>query len=892
MTSEIRVSFNNNDNNITINIPNKKPITNPIPTDFDYKDDNNLLYSGSKLQYLMRKLDCLKDAKEGEGITDKKEIMNKIFSNPEFINFTSFDSLNNIKKKLFDKNVDRIDNDSWLKSSSSTVNYNYIQNVFYETGLGPEDYIVDLKNTNQKVFNMIGSFPSEIGDPGSRKVEKFDIRFPSLNTTILFDPSFMNYFGFGPETSYKATLKSDNNKVGSYDYSIDLGNTTNQVNNLFFAENINAKGNGSLMNRFSTTKFKGTEFTSCNKDFPLEKNVSADEYFKGNNYKNSLINKLYREYPNDNIPEIKRYIMAKEMGDVMQVLIMMIWQMVQQNSNKKNYCMITLDSIVYMLCLLLEQPCMYTHTSNKGIISEDKCYRIQYYFPAVITEEERMRTRFQQKYTEIYFNNLKIKNFLNRIFIEKVIYKGNYEINYDNKSNIINTYFINPINAVFESISLQLEEYNENKKMSSSLTLDDLKEMHNKYNLLPIFGLREKGKKKYNYINPGISNYTENLVYTYEGIEKPSFLEVFEKLNSGTLPFDKEITGRKRRMNGGSVITSTMPPLNNSSSDDFIVPSLKNSNNSDNVDYNDKDFVLSDAIKDNLAEEDKIIHENEVVNENGIPEKGFFEKLSLTFISQVVDNLNNNSDLKISQTLDQDALYYYYYDMLVYLSYIQQKVYYDENLLEQMKKLKLYADKGTSLSEILNNPLPLNEELEDTVVEGCELKTSSIPSGLNYLNELLDTLNAMNNEVLKTDAEIQKDYKDMKSQPSFDEEEQNFDEEELSSDKMELESDENELESDENVLENNQVELEPMLKEENPVTPADQIITEGKKRSSSSSIDIPASKMRRISGGKTKKRTVVKRKNKKTKRSIAKKKRTIKKKASRRKHKKTVKRRK
>ena len=81
--------------------------------------------------------------------------------------------------KLLDKNTDRIDNDSWLKSSSSTVNYDYIQNVFYETGLGPEDYIVDLKNPNKKIFNMIGSFPSEIGDPGSRKVEKFDIRFPS-----------------------------------------------------------------------------------------------------------------------------------------------------------------------------------------------------------------------------------------------------------------------------------------------------------------------------------------------------------------------------------------------------------------------------------------------------------------------------------------------------------------------------------------------------------------------------------------------------------------------------------------------------------------------------------------------------------------------------------------
>ena len=860
MTTEIRVSYNND--NISVEVPNKKTINNPIPTDFSY-EDNNLLYSGAKLQYLMRKLDCLKDAKEGDGITSRQDIMNKIFLGTEN---TSSGDLNDIKKKLLDKNNDRVDNDSWLKSSSSTVNYDYIQNVFYETGLGPEDYIVDLKNPNKKIFNMIGSFPSEIGDPGSRTVEKFDIRFPSPNTTLLFDSSFMNYFGFGPNTIYEATLKNDNNKIGTYEYSIDLGN-----NNVFSADEIKPKEKGPLiMDRFITTKFNGNEFEKCGKMEPLGKKVTADEYFKGNNYKNALINKLYREYPNENLPEIKRYLLAKEMGDVMQVLLMMVWQMVQQKSTKKNYCMITLDSIVYMLCMLLEQPCIYTHNSNKGLESKDKSYRIQYYFPAVITEEERMRTRFQQKYTEIYFNNLKIKNFLNRIFIEKIIYIGNYEVNYNDKSNIINTYFINPLNNVFESISSQLEAFNESKKMSSSLTLNDLNEMYNNFYLLPIFGFREKGKKIY--INPGIRNYTATQAYTYEGIVKPAFIEVFEKLNSGTLPFDKEIMGRKRsRTSGGSTMqTSDLPLLNNSSSDPS---SIKNS------DEDLKDLALSDDSDGDLNQEPMTIDEE--------PEKSFFEKLSLTFISQVVDNLNNNSDLQLSETLDQDALYYYYYDMLVYLSYIQQNVYYDAGLLEQMKKLKKYADGEISISEILNNPIPLNEEFDDTVIEGCIInEPPNNPSGLNYMNELLDTLNAMKDFSLKTDAEMQEDYKDIEQPMENVEEEVN--EEDLSSDKMELEKDENELEKD-------QIELnvqEPMDKEENPVTPLDQIITDSKKRSSSSaSLDIPAFKMQRKEGGKsTKKRSV--KKNKKTKRPFAKKKRSIKKKASRRKNKKTVKRRK
>lgn len=869
MASEIRVSYNND--NIIVNVPNKQTITNPIPTDFVYEDNN--LYSGSKLQYLMRKLDCLKDAKEGDGITSRQDIMNKIFSNTEF---TSSGDLNDIKKNLLEKNDDRVDKDSWLKSSSSTVNYDYIQNVFYETGLGPEDYIVDLKNPNKKIFNMIGSFPSEIGDPGSRTVEKFDIRFPSPKTTLLFDTAFMNYFGFGPNTIYKATLTNDNNKIGTYEYSIDLGN-----NNVFSADEIKPKEKGPLiMDRFSTTKFNGNKFEKCGKMEPLEKEVTADEYFKGNNYKNALINKLYREYPDENLPEIKRYILAKEMGDVMQVLLMMVWQMVQK-STKKNYCMITLDSIVYMLCMLLEQPCIYTHNSNKGLESQDKSYRIQYYFPAVITEEERMRTRFQQKYTEIYFNNLKIKNFLNRVFIEKIIYIGNYEVNYKDKSNIINTYFINPINRIFENISSQLETFNESKKMSSSLSLDDLNEMYNNFYLLPIFGFREKGKKIY--INPGIRNYTATQAYTYEGIVKPTFIEVFEKLNSGTLPFDKEIIGRKRsRTSGGSTMqTSDLPLLNNSSSDPSSIKNsdedLKDLVSIEDSDGDLKDLSLSDDVEVNLNQEPMIIDEEPI-------KKSFFEKLSSTFISQVVDNLNNNSELNLSETLDQDALYYYYYDMLVYFSYIQQNVYYDEALLEQMKKLKKYADGEISISEILDNPIPLNEELDDTVIEGCIInEPPNNPSGLNYMNELLDTLNAMKDFSLKTDAEMQLDYKDIEEPMEIEEEEK-----ELSSDKMELEKDENELEND-------QIELnveEPMNKEENPVTPLDQIITDSKKRSSSSaSLDIPAFKMQRKEGGKsTKKRSV--KKNKKTKRPLAKKKRSIKKKVSRRKNKKTVKRRK
>ena len=890
-SNSITVSYSGS--NILINNDDK----GPIPNNFTF---NNSL-SGRDLQYLMRKLDCIKDGKEGDGISEKKEVMNKIFPGQDNV---SDDTLKTIRDQLLKDNDNLISPDSWLKSSSCTVSYDYIKNVFYETGLDPEDFIVDFKNPSEKSFSMVGSFPSEIGDPGSRKPEKFNERFPEPGSTLTFEPSFMNYFGFGEQTTYKATLIDIINKVGTYEYSIDLGPASDNINNVFGAE-IRPRDNGALViDRFtSTTPFKSNEtFQSCNKTFPLLKEVSSDEYFKGNNYKNSLINVLYAKNKTDNLPEIKRYLMAKEMGDVMQVLLMMVWQLVQPNPNdKKNYCMTSLDSIVFMLCIILEQPCMYTHNSNKGVEKEDKCYRLQYYYPAVVTAEERMRTRFQQKYVEIFNSNLKIKNFYNRIFIEKVIYIGNTKIEYSNdrrKLENLNTYFFNPIQTAFEEISQGLETYkteNENGTLNESL----LEEMHNKFFILPIFGLKEKNKKKFYYINPGISNYTAEREYVFNGIEKPSFWEVFQKINSNTLSLAPiNVTGVKR-MRGGSAQTNQLDLLQNEptilNSSDIIKPSFSPDNNellvsgeptivndADKMDVEEQPMassldlgstnIVNDADRMDVEEEEEI--------------KSFTENLFLTFISQVVDNLKNNTDLQLTSdsnefgTLDQDAIYYFYYDMLVYISYIKKYVYYDLDLLEQMKKLKLYTDKQITLNDILKIPVPVQETGLEDELEGCKINTTSLePSGLEYMNELFDTLNSMKSEILKSDEEMALDYiqKDVTD-------------ENIDSYKMELNNDEtnNGLNNDET---NN--DLNELVKPDNELNLAepmnidinDNFVTPEIMKKSSSSSDAtiePESKRARNFGGTKKKKAKKVNKTRKTNR-----KRSIKKKPSRRKQKKT-----
>jgi hypothetical protein len=867
MTSEINISYNNN--NITTTVPGvETPIVTIMPNTFTY--NNN--YSGSKLQYILRKLDCLKDAKEGDGIKDKSVIMSTLF--PDLPNIPD-DLLKDLKTNLINENKDRIDNDSWLKSSSSTVNYDYIKNVFYETGLGPEEYIVDFKNPTIKPFSMIGSFPSEIGDPGSRKPEKFDERFPKIGTKLLFSETFMDYFGFGPNTIYSATLLKDDNKIGTYQYSIDLGTAfINQKQNIINVDEINPKNEGELVvNRFSsTTNFNPTDtFQSCDKTFPLLNKVTGNEYFKGNNYKNALINDLYYRNSKTNMPEIKRYIFAKEMGDVMQVLLMMVWQIVQQTPNKKNYCMTTLDSIVFILCIILEQPCLYTNNSNKGLAAEDKCYRIQYYYPAVITSEERMRTRFQQKYNEIYFNNLKIKNFYNRIFIEKIIYIGNYAVNFEYKKENIIKYFLNPINEVFETISKELELFNDENKNSSNLSIDEINIMQNKFFILPIFGLREKGKKIYYYINPGINNYTLEQPYSYTGLTNPTFLEVFEKLNSGTLPLrstsgiNDEVIGQKRKRSGGSLSTVTVPTLHlSSSSDDIINEKIDDSNGIENV------TNLMDKKNSSISEIP--IEMEEEINMD-IEEDNFTFNLFSTFINQVVTNLQDNDlslimDIEGYGPLDKDAIYYYYYDMLVYLSYIQKQVYYNNDLLTQMSKLTLYSKKEISLEEIISNPIEINVEVEmsDSIIEGCslskveDLTETGLIKGKEYTKELFNTFNAVKNLILKTDNEMQEEYKVI--------EESMNSENPLNNSSVEMDS-----EKEDEPMEPMEVDSNPIsVKEDDLVTPIDKIL----KSSSSEQMISPASKKSKSFGGtvkrpyKKQKKTKKVKKNKKKKRSIKK----------------------
>jgi len=832
--SYTKVSYGNN--KIIIN-KNGNSLIDDMPT-FNFNDSTLSAISSEMIQLILRKLDCLKDAKEGDGIQDKTDIMNKIFGNTT----STVNNLDFIKTRVFDQNKDKIQPYSWLKSSTLNENLSFIKNVFFETGLGPKSYIKDFKNPTSKVFEMIGTFQNEVGDPFTRKTEDITIRYPGqVNTTISFDKSFMNYFGF-LNVNYESKLVGENNEGGIYNYTIDLGN-----GNVYSSNNITkVKNSGTPIQRFISTNLPIQPVIVCNNEYNLTNKVSGDEYFKGNDYKNAVINALNKK--SINLPEIKRYIIGKELGDVMQILLMMVWQ-IAEKQNKKNYCMVSLDSIVFLLCNLLEQPCFYTHNSNKGKADEDKCYAIQYFFPTIITPVERMKMRLDQKYNEIFANNLKIKNFLNRIFIEGIIYIGNTKIDYKNdnsfskKRNIIENNFIKPINNTITEVSEKLDEFYNNIKDNNNIQEKDLTHMNDEYLLLPFIGMTQnkstkKIKIKINkyYLNGKISDYTKTIPLEYKG-RKISFKNLFTQLNSGSLTGGGgEENDDLNVINDESQMNVTNNNYNNFTESIVSPPSIEgffkdnnqdfknsSSNNSkiitDNNDYeNDNETPIFKSSNSPVVEQDTENEENkmdlqneeqqlekleeEQSNINKIPNdennqtdisqintnqmdseqmnpyemnanndndenktnmyiNDFTDSLFLTFINQIVEFIEDSSNqLTFEDNYDG---FYYYYDMICYICYINKQVYYDNDLLSLMKQLKDYANENenTSIEKIINNLSSIpssftsnkSEKEDNSLSNNSCLVNNSItlnksPKAIQYTEELFDTFNTIDSQEL------------------------------------------------------------------------------------------------------------------------------------------------
>jgi hypothetical protein len=92
----------------------------------------------------------------------------------------------------------------------------------------------------------------------------------------------------------------------------------------------------------------------------------------GNKDKNDDINGLPINTPANqalNCPMIKKLLIMKEIGDVAQVWMYLAYaDMYQGNYQRNQLLMVTTDSVVYLLCMLLDLSCIYTG-ARAGVVS-------------------------------------------------------------------------------------------------------------------------------------------------------------------------------------------------------------------------------------------------------------------------------------------------------------------------------------------------------------------------------------------------------------------------------------------------------------------------------------------------------------------------------------------
>ena len=235
-------------------------------------------------------------------------------------------ALNNLEHKMFEKATIKpyLREVAWTKGKKKNnhlgpkLNY---ESIFYDCGLSPERFVTK----GFKVKNTFGKYmdPSVAGTSDSKLPTE---QWPEKSSTLEFDESFMELFGF-PNSKIRAMTKSSQ----KYDYKLRADGT-----------NLSWNGLGKDPNYV---------------------------YFKGNNTKNKILNT--KGSPRD---LKKAVMMLKEWGDKFQVLTAMVWRHLNPN---KTYAVMTNDKVVMLLSTMLKLNCI--QYMEKKSADKVKRYTIKVY---------------------------------------------------------------------------------------------------------------------------------------------------------------------------------------------------------------------------------------------------------------------------------------------------------------------------------------------------------------------------------------------------------------------------------------------------------------------------------------------------------------------------------
>ena len=251
------------------------------------------------------------------------------------------------------------------------------QEVFFESGANEHSVcIIDPDNKAERICT-----PAATLDSASKGtcVRYFPTKYPLVPPqirTVIFDTLFCERFGFPSGFTWSASNIDDKED----EFIVSFG--CNYIGTI--SENVRWGGN-----------FKGNPF-----------------FVLGNKEKNKKINSIMNKMDSTNTPanverskQIFRLLLMKELGDVMQVFMYYAYVMIKKYENAaalqpsienikielhkdvpiEHNAMLTVDSVVYLLCRILSLPCVYTG-ARAGVVSGQAFYKL--YTPIAMTNDD------------------------------------------------------------------------------------------------------------------------------------------------------------------------------------------------------------------------------------------------------------------------------------------------------------------------------------------------------------------------------------------------------------------------------------------------------------------------------------------------------------------------
>jgi len=663
-------------------------------------NDENNKNDFIEAQRRLRVLDMMKDG----GVSGGNNISGSVIKIAYVSYFKEETTIPNdllkIEEKFFDSAKEKIEKFEWTKISNSKTKKINIDFCFQESGLNSSYFIDDN-------LEYCTNFANEVLDPALRKSNTNSINFPEINEKIKFTKKFLNFFGF-----INSVVESKKiNENPKYEFKI----------------NIN-------------------DFEITNRIKIIEK--KEIDFFGGNIKKNNLINDKLIEINNkkksknkeENLLVCNALLVCKEMGDVLQVLFMLIWKNLNPG---KTYCISTCDKVVALFCIMLNLN--YTLSNAKYVeyynYDENKNINIK----------DKNKIKFNKEKELIIKNNKEIIK-----SIEILKNKNNeptpisFSVSGYSDIFVFPTIFYENIFADYITIQRQLLKFklkldNPSDLEDSSIIKNKIIDMKKNFTLIRLI-IKNKDNtyklcfnKKYT-----LKNNLYSLKSNFNNYGSKSFFEI-----------GKMITGGKTDNNKMEVVNDNESDIDNNKME--VVNDNESDIDNNKMELND-DNEIGNEIYNEIIDEIKNENENEILKilEFCEEEANFYDKDNENTYN-LYDLLKKNIDFFLFRLRFFHQFFDDFYNILLYYFYFENEVFYGnelENLIQTIANEILDKKKIQEIiQEIINKNIKLmeNKNAENTNLQNIKKRTFEELANLPKPQNSILTEQIHKNKTLKTE---------------------------------------------------------------------------------------------------------------------------------------------